>query len=446
MVAAAPDTRYASSGGCHVAYRVLGSGAIDLVLAPGFVSHLDVFWEYPPFVRFVSRLATFARVIVFDRRGVGLSDPVFEVPTLETRADDIRAVMDSVGSSRAALLAVSEAAPMSIVFAATFPDRVRSLVLCGGMARATADEDYAWATPRDALVASSQELVLPHWGEGATAEIYSPSAAHDRQTREFYARLERQGASPAMAVAMFEAFLDTDVRQVLPALAVPTLVLHRKGDHVVNIRAGRWLASQIRGAKFVELPGIDHCPYVGDADPLLGEIEEFLTGARKEPEIDRVLATILFIDVVASTDRLVTVGDRRWHDLLEQFYAIVRQQLAQFGGREINTMGDGVFAAFDGPARGIRCASRIVEAVGTLGLAVRSGLHTGECEVVGDNLGGIAVHTGARVAAQAAPNEILVSSTVKDLVAGSSLKFQDHGLRTLKGVPGEWRLFAVVSG
>jgi class 3 adenylate cyclase len=288
---------------------------------------------------------------------------------------------------------------------------------------------------------------LPHWGEGATAEIYSPSAAYDPQTREFYARLERQGASPAMAVAMFEAFLDTDVRHVLPALAVPTLVLHRKGDRVVNIRAGRWLASQIRGAKFVELPGIDHSPYVGDADAILGEIEEFLTGARSEPEIDRVLATILFIDVLASTERLVALGDRRWHDLLEEFYAMVRRQLAQFGGRQIDTAGDGVFAAFDGPARAIRCAGLIVEATGTLGLAIRSGsAHRRVRSGWREKIGGIAVHTRPRVAAQAAPNEILVSSTVKDLVAGSSLKFQDRGVHSLKRIPGEWRLFAVVSG
>jgi len=438
-----PETQYAQSGGVHFAYRVVGTGAIDIVLALGFVSHLDVFWDHPPFLRLVDRLASFSRVIVFDRRGVGLSDPVVEVPTLETRADDIRAVMDAANSPRAALVSISEAAAASILLAATCPERIRALVLYGAMARATADQDYIWAKPREAFVEASRELVLPHWGKGATAEILAPSVADDAQTREFFGRLERQGASPAMAHAMFRAFLETDVRQVLSALTVPTLVLHRRGDRVVNVRAGRWLASRIPGARYVEQPGIDHCPYVGDAGPIVAEIEEFLTGTAHEAEVDRVLVTVLFVDLVASSERVVALGDRRWRDTLEQFYGIVRRQLAQFRGHEIDTAGDGVFATFDGPARAIRCACRIADAVQTLGLAVRSGLHTGECEVLGGKLGGIAVHIGARVAAEAAPNEVVVSSTVKDLVAGSGLRFEDRGARTLKGIPGEWRLFSV---
>ena len=366
-----------------------------------------------------------------------------EIPTLETRADDILAIMDAANSPRAALVAVSESAPASILLAATCPERIRALVLYGAMARATADENYIWAKPREAFVEASRELVLPHWGQGATAESFAPSVADDSQARGFFARLERQGASPAMAHAMFRAFLETDVRQVLSAVAVPTLVLHRRGDRIVNVRAGRWLASQIPGARFIEQPGIDHCPWIGDAGSLAAEIEEFLTGTAHEAEVDRVLLTVLFVDLVASSERVVALGDRRWRDTLEQFYGIVRRQLIQFRGREIDTAGDGVFAAFDGPARAIRCACRIADAVRTLGLVVRSGLHTGECEVLGDKLGGIAVHIGARVAAEAAPNEVVVSSTVKDLVAGSGLRFEDRGVRALKGIPGEWRLFAV---
>jgi class 3 adenylate cyclase len=342
------------------------------------------------------------------------------------------------------LVAVSESAPASILLAATCPERVRALVLYGAMARATADEDYIWAKPREAFVEASRELVLPHWGQGATAEIVAPSVADDPQARGFFARLERQGASPAMAHAMFRAFLETDVRQVLSTIAVPTLVLHRRGDRVVDVRAGRWLASQIPGSRYVEQPGIDHCPWIGDAGSLAAEIEEFLTGTAHEAELDRVLLTVLFVDLVASSDRVVALGDRRWRDTLEEFYGIVRRHLIQFRGREIDTIRPSVrtasailhahLIARAGPSKAAKTPSPAV---------VRSGLHTGECEVLGNKLGGIAVHIGARVAAEAEPNEVVVSSTVKDLVAGSGLRFNDRGVRALKGIPGEWRLFAV---
>jgi class 3 adenylate cyclase/esterase/lipase len=415
-----------------------------VVLVLGFATHLELQWEAPPFARFFERIGSFSRLIIFDKRGTGLSDPVTEVPTLEQRIDDVRAVMDAAGSEEAALFGISEGGPMSILFAAGHPDRAKALVLHGAMARTTEAPDYPWASPADALRESAAEFIAPHWGQDARGmlQLFAPSLADDPQAAEFTARMERSAASPAMVQQIFEMFLDIDVRAVLPTIHVPTLVLHRRGDRVVNRRAGQWLAEHIPGARYVELPGIDHLPWAGDAEAELGEIEEFLTGTRSLPEPDRVLATVMFTDIVGSTERAAELGDARWRDLLFQHQSAVRAELGRFGGREVKTLGDGCLATFDGPARAIRCGSAIQEVSGSLGLEVRVGLHAGEVELIGDDVGGIAVHIAARIGDIAEPNEVLVSSTVRDLVAGSGIEFADRGTKRLKGVDDEWRLFA----
>jgi class 3 adenylate cyclase len=381
-------------------------------------------------------------VINFDRRGSGLSDPVAEAPTLEQRMDDVRAVMDAAGSERAALLGISEGVSMCILFAATYPGRTSALVVYGGMARGTADEDYPWATPAEALVESSVELVGPHWGEGASVEFAAPSQAENPDTRAFFARLERSSASPGMLRALAEMFLDIDVRDVVPTVHVPALVLHRRHDQLVNIGNGRWIAEHLPNARLVELPGQDHSPWYQDVDTTLGEIQEFLTGTRQVVEPERSLATVLFTDIVDSTRTAVDLGDQRWRELLERHQRTVRDALGRFGGREVKSTGDGFLAVFDGPARAIRCARAIVDSSREAGLRVRAGVHTGECEVMGDDIGGIAVHIASRVSALAAPDEVLVSRTVKDLVAGSGIDFDDRGTHTLKGIPDTWQLYA----
>ena len=440
----APATSYATSGDVSIAYQTVGEGPIDLVLVLGFATHIELQWELPAFRRFAERLASFSRLILFDKRGTGLSDPVREAPTLEQRIDDVRAVMDAAGSERAAFFGISEGGPMSVLFAATHPERAAALVLHGAMARTTEAPDYPWATPADALRESAAEFLAPYWGrdpEGLLT-LFAPSVADDPQTQDFIARLERHSASPAMVRQIFEMFLDIDVRDVLGTIRVPTLVLHRRGDRVVNRRAGEYLASQIAGARYVELEGIDHAPWIGQADDVLGEIEEFLTGTRSAPEIDRVLATVMFTDIVASTERAAELGDARWRELLAAHQEALRRELGRFRGREVKTLGDGCLATFDGPARAIRCGRAIVDAARADGLDVRVGLHTGEVEAVDGDVGGIAVHIAARVGALADPGEVLVSGTVKDLVAGSGIAFEDRGARELKGIPDEWRLFA----
>lgn len=440
-----PETRYAKSGDLSIAYQVVGEGERDLVLVPGFVTHVEMGWESRAYARFLERLASFSRLIIFDKRGSGLSDPATGAPTLEERMDDVRAVMDAAGSEKAALFGVSEGGPMSILFAATYPDRTSALVLHGAMARSTEAPDYPWAAPADALRRSVAEFIVPSWGrpDGVVLEIFNPSEADDPEAREFLARFERYAASPAMSAWIFEMSLDIDVRHVLPAIHTPTLVLHRHGDRVVNRRAGRWLAEQIAGARYIEVPGVDHLPWTGDQDAILDEVQEFLTGVRSAPEPDRVLATVMFIDIVDSTRHASEVGDRRWREILEGHQESVRRELSRFRGREVKTLGDGSLATFDGPARAIRCGRSIVEAARSRGLEVRIGLHSGEVELMGDDVGGIAVHIAARVGDLAGLGEVLVSGTVKDLVAGSGLEFEDRGTHTLKGVPGEWRLFAV---
>jgi pimeloyl-ACP methyl ester carboxylesterase len=439
-----PEVRYAKSGDVHIAYEVLGEGPVDVLVTPGFVSHIEIGWENPGYKAFADRLASFARVITFDKRGTGMSDPVSEAPTLEQRMDDLRAVMDAAGSQRATLLGVSEGAPLCILFAAAHPERTGGLVLYGGMARSTWAPDYPWASTPEALWEATSELVLPEWGTGLNIEAFAPSLADDPRMIAWWGRMERMGASPGMMAMLYTMFLDIDVRAVLPLIQVPTLVLHRRGDRVVNVGAGRYLGEHIPGARYVELAGSDHAAWAGDIDSILGEVEEFVTGTRAAPaeDIDRVLATVLFTDVVGSTQRAVEIGDKRWRDLLESHNGIVRTELQRHRGREIKTIGDGFLSTFDGPARAIRAGQAIVKGVHELGLQVRAGIHTGECEMLGEDVGGIAVHIGARVAALAAADEVLVSSTVKDLVAGSGITFAERGSHSLKGVPGEWRLFA----
>jgi pimeloyl-ACP methyl ester carboxylesterase len=440
---ARPETKYARSGDIHIAYQVFGEGDLDIVLVPGFTTHVELVWEHEPTARFLEGMASFARVITFDRRGSGLSDPVADAPTLEQRMDDVRAVMDVAGSDRAALVGQSEGSPMSILFAATYPQRVQALVLTGGMARSTYAEDYPWGTPVQALAESGVELILPHWGDGSLIEVAAPSQANNAGSRAFYGRLERSTASPGMLTALFQMFIDLDVREVVPSVHVPTLILHRTRDRLVNVRHGRWLAEHMPNARLIEFEGEDHSFWYQGSEEWLGAVQEFLTGARAAPVGDRVLATVLFTDIVDSTRTAAELGDRRWREMLEQHQRDVRDALGRFNGREVKSTGDGFLATFDGPARAIHCAHAIVQSSEALGICIRAGLHTGECEVMGDDIGGIAVHIAARVSAHAGPRELLVSRTVKDLVAGSGVEFTDRGAHALKGVPDTWQLYAV---
>ncbi len=439
-----PQTRYARSGDVGIAYQVYGEGEIDLVLAFPFLSHLDLMWESPAIAHFLDRLGSFARVLVFDRRGVGLSDPVDGAPTLEERMDDVRAVMDAAGSERAALLGMSEGATMCMLFAATYPERTSALVLWGAMARSTAAPDYPWAPQKEAAVEAQEELIQPLWGQGATIEIFSPSMAGNEAAREFQARFERQAASPMRVQQLFRMFLDTDVRDALALIQAPTLILHRRQDRAVNYRAARWLAERIEGSRYVELEGEDHFPWVGDSEAPLAAIEEFLTGVRPGPAPERVLATVLFTDIVDSTRLATELGDRRWRGLLERHGEATRAQLRRFEGREIKSTGDGFLATFDGPTRGAECARAIAEEMPGLGIEVRAGLHTGEVELIGEDVGGIAVHVAARIAALAGPRQVLASRTVRDLAVGSAVRFDSAGRHALKGVPDEWDVYTVL--
>ena len=442
-----PKTRYAKSDDVHIAYQVVGDGPIDLVFVPGWVSHLEHDWEWPPKARVLHRLASFSRLIRFDKRGTGLSDrvPDRELPTLEQRLDDVRAVMDAVGSEKTALFGFSEGGPISVLFAATYPERTTALVLYGAYARRVWAPDHPWAQTAEQREEGLRVLEQT-WGEPGPVEQYAPSMMEDAEFLRWVTTDLRLSASPGAAIALGRMNSAIDVRHVLPAVRVPTLILHRTHERVVPVESARYMAERIPGAKLVELPGADHQFWFGDSDTVVGEIEEFLTGVRPAAEPDRILATVLFTDIVSSTERAAMLGDRRWRELLDSHNHLVRRELAHFRGREIHTAGDGFLATFDGPARAIRCASAIRDAVRRLGIEIRAGLHTGEIELMGDDVGGIAVHIGARVAAEAGAGEVLVSSTVKDLVAGSGLEFEDRGAQALKGVPGEWRVFAVVQG
>jgi len=439
-----PETRYAKSGNVHIAYQVTGQGPVDLVFVHGWISHIEHLWEEPSVARFLGRLASFSRLILLDKRGTGLSDPVplDQLPTLDERMDDVRAVMDAAGSERAALLGTSEAGALNLLFAATYPERTTALVLLNSYARLAWSDDYPCGI-RAADAGGLLQAIEEGWGKGVAFEALVASQSDNQSMRNWWARYQRLAASPGAAVTLLRRAFDTDARAVLPTIGVPTLILHRAGDPFTGIEHGRYLAERIPGAKYVELSGNDHLFFAEDSEHLLAEIQEFLTGAREAREPDRVLATVLFADLVQSTEHAARLGDRRWRDVLDGYHGVVRAELARFRGRELDTAGDGVFASFDGPARAIRCAGAIATAVPRLGVDVRIGVHTGECEVIGTKVGGIAVHIGARVATLARANEVLVSSTVKDLVAGSGLRFDDRGVHTLKGVPGEWRLYAV---
>jgi class 3 adenylate cyclase len=438
-----PETRYAKSGDLHVAYQVVGDGPFDLLHIPGFVSNVEAMWDEPLLARFLRRLASFSRLILFDKSGTGLSDrvPVDRLPTLEERMDDLRAVLDATGSEQAALLSHSEGGNLAVLYAATYPQRTRALVTTGMFAARAQSPDYPWA-PTPEQRERTIEALEREWGTPGPLVDLVPSRANDPAFMERFAAYTRRSASPGAAAALMRMNTYIDVRAVLPTITVPTLVIHHTDDRDASVEEGRWIAAQIPGARFLELPGEDHLPWVCDQDRLLDEVEEFLTGTRPVREAERVLATVLFTDIVSSTERAAELGDRRWRELLEAHEAAVRGELARYGGREIDSAGDGFLATFDGPARAIRAACAIRDRVRGLGLELRAGLHTGECELANGKVRGIAVHTGARVAALAEPGEVLVSSTVRDLVAGSGIAFEERGEHELKGVPGTWRLYA----
>jgi len=440
-----PQTRYAKSGDVSIAYQVVGEGPRDLVLVPGWISNVEVFWEEPSAVRFLESLARFSRVILFDKRGTGLSDRVPDMPGLETRMDDVRAVMDAAGSERAALFGYSEGGPLCVLFAATYPDRASALITHGSYARRIRSSDSPWMPSAEEWERFIESTVRG-WGGPVGLAERAPSRMRDQAFVQWWARFTRMSASPASSAQVLRMNAQIDVRHVLPSVRVPTLLLHPTGDRVVPVEASRYMAEHIPGAKLVELPGIDHLPFADNAEHVLREIRSFLGELPTEAEPDRVLATVVFADIVGSTEQAVALGDRRWRELLGGFHTAVRREVGRFRGREIDSAGDGVLAAFDGPARAVRAACAVGEAVRPLGVTVRAGVHTGECEVLGSKLAGIAVHIGARVASVAGPDEVLVSSTVRDLVAGSGLAFADRGLHTLKGVPGDWHLFAVDRG
>jgi class 3 adenylate cyclase/pimeloyl-ACP methyl ester carboxylesterase len=434
-----PETQYAKSGDVNIAYQVVGDGPFDLIHVPPFVSNLELQWEDPAERRYYERLASFSRLIMFDKRGTGLSDRV-AVATLEERMDDLRAVMDDVGSQRAAVFGSSEGGALSVLFTATYPERVSALVLYGAYPRMAWAPDYPDGLPEEAW-AEVERHIEGNWGRGH--EVGSRAGPRRRsRLGQSALRWERLSASPGAAVAIMQMIFQIDVRDLLSAIRVPTLVVYRTAD-ISHAVGSRYMGSHIPGAKVVELPGSDYFPYLGDQDAILDEIEEFLTGVRPVPVPDRALVTVLFTDIVSSTERAAALGDDVWTRTLDRHDALVASEVERHRGRRIKTTGDGILATFDGPARAVRCAQAICEAVRSLGIEVRAGLHTGEIELRGADIGGIAVHIGQRVSALAGPGEVLVSSTVKDLVAGSGIAFADHGCHVLKGLADEWRVFAV---
>ena len=436
---------YARSGNVSIAYQVTGDAPNDLVYVPGWVSNIEVMWEDPGLARFLTSLASFSRLITFDKRGTGLSDAVAvdELPTLEVRMDDLRAVMDAAGSEKATIFGHSEGGNMCILFAATYPDRTDGLILTGSYAKRIRSPEYPWAPTWEERLAHIEEAERS-WGDPGQVEYYAPSRAGDPAFRAWVQRYLRLSASPRAAVALLRMNSQIDVTSILPSIRVPTLLLYRVDDQDVKVEEGQYIASRIPGAKLVELPGADHFFWAGDPRPLIQEIEEFVTGHRTTQDRDRVLATVLFTDIVGSTRIASAVGDQAWRDLLSRHNSLVRSELDRWRGNEVKTAGDGFLATFDGPARAIRCAKAISEAVGSLGLEVRCGLHTGEIEVMDTDVAGVAVHIGARIAALASPQEVLVSRTVKDLVAGAGFQFEPKGVHTLKGVTDAWDVYALV--
>ncbi len=439
----APETRYARSGEIHIAYQVIGDGPVDVLWVPTWIWQIEHVWEQPWIARMFRRVSSFARLITFDRRGTGMSDPIVGAPTLEEQMDDVVAVMDAVGSERAAVVAMLEAGSMASLFAATHPERTRALVLYEATPRMTKAHDYDWPLTREERESHAESL-RDHWGTGEWVMRMSGELGTDGPLLDWASKLERLAASPGTATELFRMHSDTDVRPVLPSIQAPTLVLHRPGDKFIDIRHSQYIAEHVPGAKLVELPGEHTLPFGPGQEELIDDLEEFLTGARHSPDPERILATVMFSDIVDSTSRAAEMGDRRWRGVLEAIDGSIDRALHAYRGRAVKKMGDGLLATFDGPARGIQCAAAIRDAAKSdYGLEVRSGLHTGEIELIGNDVGGIAVHIGARVGSCAEPGEVLVSNTVKDLVVGSGLDFQDRGERELKGVPGSWRLWAV---
>lgn len=438
-----PEVHYARLGDAHVAYQVFGVGELDLVYVAEFWHSIEAQWDEPRFAAFLRRLGAFCRVICLDQRGSGLSDPLplGEQPGLDLYTDDVRAVMDAVGIPRAALLGVAGGAVIASLLAATVPERVQALVLINGLARLTAAPDYPWGTTPGFETRVMADL-SNGWGRGALADVLAPSEADDPAFRSWLARYQRLGASPGEVMAQRRMMQSVDIRQVLPSIRTPTLVIHRRDNRLINAGHGRYLAEHIAGAEYVEVPGADHMPFLGDTEAILAPIERFLTGAISPAGERRVLATVLFTDIVGSTEHAARLGDRRWRTLLEEHNAIVRDELERYRGRELDRAGDGFVALFDGPARAVRCALAVRDRVQRLGLSLRAGVHTGEVEQLGSEVEGLAVHICARVAAAAAPDEVLVTSTVRDLVAGSGIVFGDRGAQTLRGVPGRWKVFA----
>jgi len=442
-----PETLYAKSGDVNIAYQVTGEGPFDLVFVPAYVTHLEQHWKMPSFTPFLGQLSSFCRLIRFDKRGTGMSDPAGGAPTLETRMDDVRAVMDAVGSKRAAFYGLSEGAAMIILFAATYPERTAALIVRSAFPRRMWAPDYPWGRTEEEYEREVARDLRMFGPRDQARESVRMLGSFDDEEVEGFLEMLRFGASPGTLTALHRMNKEIDIRHVLPAVRVPTLVLHGELDTVVPLDAARYVASRIPAARLVVLPGIGHLAFRG-GDEITDEIRRFITevresGAWEESEPDRALATVLFTDIVGSTAKAVELGDARWRELLADHHSLIRRQLVRFRGRELDTAGDGFFASFDGPARAIRCASAITDSVRELGLELRAGLHTGECELLDGKVGGIAVHIGARVAKQAQPGEVLVSGTVKDLVAGSGLEFEERGVAELKGVPGEWRLYAV---
>jgi class 3 adenylate cyclase len=440
-----PETRYARSGDVHVAYGTLGDGPIDLVMVAGWISNVEAMWEEPLLSHFMERLASFSRLIVFDKRGTGLSDRVAtaQLPTLEQRMDDVRAVLDAVGSENAALFGWSEGGPMSLLFTATYPARTRALVVYGTYPKRIWSPDFPWA-PRPEERQRFYDEIERGWGGEVDLATLAPTLARDEAMRSWWASYMRRSASPRDALVLAHMNTESDVTGILGSVHTPTLVIHRTGDRDSRIEGARWMAERIPGARFVELPGDDHLPWVGDAESLLDTIEEFLTGIRPIHQPDRVLTTVLLTDIVESTQRAEELGDDRWRDLLDRHHTLVRRELTRFRGREIDTAGDGFLATFDGPARAVRCAHAVRDGLAAIGITIRAGLHTGEVELAGDKVAGIAVHIAARIGAAAGSGEILVSSTVRDLVAGSGIEFEGLGEQALKGVAEPWRLYRVV--
>ena len=431
-------TRYAKNGDINVAYQVFGEGNVDLVMVPGFISHIENYWDEPNLARWLRKVGSFARVILFDKQGTGLSDRSSKVPGMDERMDDVRAVMDEVGVDQAALFGISEGGSLATLFAASHPERSKALILYGAFA-----QFKSWFPTQEALEGLFQ-YIDSAWGSGESMPMFTPSMTEDPAFKEWWGKFERLGASPGAAKKIMRLNSQIDITDILPSVKVFTLVIHRADDVTVNVQGGRLLAERIPNAKYVELPGVDHLPMVGEnSDRILDEMAQFLTGELRPIETESVLATVLFTDIVNSTKLAAELGNRQWRDLLERHHSLVRGELNRFRGQEIDTAGDGFFATFDGPARGIRCACAIRDAVLSIGITIRAGLHTGECEVLGDKVSGLAVHIGARVMNKADSGEVVVSGTVKDLVAGSGLRFNDCGKHVLKGIPGEWRLFLV---